>query len=451
MKLIIKSGLIYTITTFIEETGNPFVDAGLWALTILSNKDQPNQLEKLDLKNQSELLSSILSEEAWRKNLYSIFPNNKITNPSIKDPQGEYNEYLSQLLKDIHDPSKSGTCISCGIRNVTQKRGKHEIPLIGSSDLRNYYPSLQKGGNYCSACTYAVQFSPLTVWRCGDLLLLQSLSKKVMYYFISNQINRVKQQITSKDITGVANEGYKIPENALFAIIEKAIIQIDENWTEENPSISYYHFTNYGQSPNVKIYRLPNSVFRFLAYIKTHEAYAEWRKIVLRGFRKSIKKDPSLKKHKNNVYHRLLNNQSIIYYFFQKRKILGDWELLKYYLIEVMGMKNEQLEVIKNLGEKIADQTMRTGSAKRLTQLETCRNYSELRNILRFIEKDRISLKLTGPLFTIDEFTQSLFPDDDSQYNWRYTRDILLYCIYELTHDWLVDQNLIEEDQEMEK
>jgi len=440
---------------FRSETGNPFVDAGLWVLTVLSNKDHPSQLTKEDLTKQKDILVDVLSKETWKKNLYSIFPNSKMIQPSFiksETEKEEYSKYLDTLIDEIEGSSSTGSCIVCGLRDVTEKRGKHEIPLIGSSDLRNFFPSQQDGGEYCSACTYAVQFIPFALWKCGNFLLMHSISPLVMKHFTREQCKKIKKQITSKNYTGVADDGFTIPENALFTIIEEAIINFDEVWIDENPSITYYYFSNYGQSPDVRIYRFPNPVFRFIVSIKLHEQYDAWREIVWAGFSKkakqSKKKKPNLKKYRNNVYTRLLNNQSIIRYFFSGREVKGDWSLLEYYLTEVLLLKNERLDKIKELGDKIAEQIKMSNDVKRLNQLERCQRYFELRNILRYLEKDRINLKLDEPLFTFNDYVSYLFPEEDNQLNWSETRDIILFRIYELLHSWLLDRKDLEQVNE---
>ncbi len=52
----------------------------------------------------------------WSKNMYQIFPNNPITNNSVKDKKGRYSQIL-QLIEEINPLGNNGNCISCGRRD----------------------------------------------------------------------------------------------------------------------------------------------------------------------------------------------------------------------------------------------------------------------------------------------------------------------------------------------
>jgi len=52
-------------------TGNPFVDAGIWAISSWVNKN-PNELKKNDLKEIIENIVKLYLTKKWSKNIYSI-------------------------------------------------------------------------------------------------------------------------------------------------------------------------------------------------------------------------------------------------------------------------------------------------------------------------------------------------------------------------------------------
>jgi CRISPR-associated protein Cst1 len=82
-----------------EHTGNPFVDAGIWAISAWVQKE-PMHLNIDDLKYVSEEIVPLYLTELWRKVLYSVFPNNKITNPSVKEKKAKYLEFLNTLINE---------------------------------------------------------------------------------------------------------------------------------------------------------------------------------------------------------------------------------------------------------------------------------------------------------------------------------------------------------------
>jgi CRISPR-associated protein Cst1 len=433
-------------------TGSPFVDAGMWAICEWVEKKSPKDITKADLEKAISEIVPLYLTENWSKSLFSIFPNSAVTNPSGKDKKEEkLVQYFQNLAKEVAPLNESGNCVGCGKRDVKSARTKTEIPLIGSGSLINFFPNGQEGADYCPACTFAVQFSPLVLYACGKLLLLHSNSEKVMRYWSKRAIQDVRKQILEKSYTGCFDEEYTNPQNALFHMLEDLITHYDERWMEENASINLYHFTNYNQGPDVRLFTVPTEVFRFLAYMKQHERYNDWRKIVRKGFaRKSnldqevdwakFGEDKVYRSFRNAVYDNLLNGRSITRFFFDRmnKAVIGDWSLFSYYLEEVRGMDKKRLETLKRVGDELSEYIKNTGSVKRLNDLERVKDYGRFRNILRLITKERIKQGEDAPLFSLEEYVNYLFPE--GAFGWRETQDILLFRIYENLHAWLVEQ-----------
>lgn len=434
-------------------TGNPFVDAGIWAICEWVGKEKPEYLDKEDLKKIMEDIVPLYLTENWSKNHYSIFPNNPITNPKVKDKEGRLSEYLDTLIAEITPIGDSGNCISCGCRDANSFRTKTEIPLIGSGSLINYFPGGQPGGDYCSACTFAVQFAPLVMYSCKRLLLLHSNSDKVMRYWARRAIQDVRRQVLEKDYSGCFNENYVNPRNALFHIIQDIILKYDERWEDEKPSISLYHFTNYIRGPDLDVYYVPTVVFRFIAYVRQHEKYPQWMQIVKRGYSRvdwsKVKEEGDYKNKANTVYSNLLDGGTITQYFIdtKSKRSLGDWDLFGFYLKEVRKMDEKRLATIKRVGDEIARYIQKTENMKRLGQFERAGNYRNFRNVLRLIVKDRVAHKEEEPLFTLDEFVEHLFPEGNL--GWQETQDLLLFRIYENLHDWLVKTGQVEVEEKV--
>ncbi len=435
-------------------TGNPFVDAGIWAICGWVEKENPEDLDKNDLENVVKDIVPLYLTKGWSKSLYSIFPNNPITNPSVKNKEDRLNQFLSSLIEEIEPIHESGTCTSCGRRDTKSIRTKTEIPMIGSGSLINFFPNGQPGGDYCPACTFAVQFSPLVMYSCFKLLLLHSNSKKVMRYWTRRALRDVERQKLERDYSGCFNEGYGSyrnpkPTNALFHIIQDIILKNDEKWLDEGPSINLYHFTNYNPGPNLDLYYVPTPVFRFLAYIRQHEKYSSWKQVIKKGYVyvnwDKVKEEKDYKNKRNQVYLNLLNGRSITKFFInsKKRVAIGDWELLTHYLKEVRKMDEKRLETLKRVGDELANYIKESQKIKRLNQLENAKSYATFRNLLRIIEKDRVRSGSESVLFSLDEYVNDLFPD--GPLGWKETQDLLLFRIYEALHDWLIKEELVEE------
>lgn len=438
-------------------TGNPFVDAGIWAISQWVGKE-PEEVDEDDLRNIIDEVIFLYLTPKWSKNMYQIFPNNPITNNAVKDKKNRYSQILNELIEETTPLGDSGNCISCGRRNILNRSAKDRVPLTGSKKLINYFSNATDGADYCPACTFAIQFSPLVTYSCVKMLLIHSNSKKIMRHWAKRAIKNIDKQLSSKSYTGCLNEGFKNPKNALFHIIQDIILHYDERWYLESPSINFYHFTNFNQGPALDIYHVPTPVFKFLADISNHEKFEEWLRIVRRGYRfvdwENVKEENEYKNNPNTVYNNLLEDKSIIGFFIDRKnkEALGGWDLLSHYLEEVRNMDEKRIDAIKKVGDELADYIKVADDVKTLKKLETANNYRNYRNLLRIVIKKRIENGAENPLFSFDDYVNNLFPEGNL--TWRETQDLILFRIYEVLHDWIIQQGiseeLIVEEEEME-
>jgi len=438
-------------------TGNPFVDAGIWAICGLVKK-KPDELDKNDLKSVLSDVVQLYLTKKWSKNMYSIFPNNPVTNPSVKNKEERYLKILNQLVDEITPLGNSGSCISCGRRNMLQRSGKDRIPLTGSKRMVNYFSFGADGADYCPACALAVQFTPLVFYACVNLLLVHSNSEKIMKIWSQKAIKNVRKQISSGNYTGCFDEGYKNQKNALFHIIE-LIQKLKErpDLKKNNLSINFYYFTNYIQNPDLEIYHIPAPVFNFLYDANDIGNYENWMRIVRKGYRyvnwEKVKEENEYKNNPNTVYDNLLIGKSIIGFFIDRKnkEAIGGWDLLGHYLEEVRNMDEKRIETIKKVGDELAEYIKDSDDIKTLKKLETANNYRNYRNLLRIIIKKRIENGAENPLFSFDDYVNHLFPEGNL--TWRETQDLILFRIYEVLHDWIIQQGIsekliIEEEEE---
>ena len=101
-------------------------------------------------------------------------------------------------------------------------------------------------------------------------------------------------------------------------------------------------------------------------------------------------------------------------------------------------MDDKRIDVLKKVGDRIADYIKKTDNIKRLFAIETAKSYEGLRNVFLKITKDMIANGMEGPLFTTGEFINDLFPD--GALTWKETRDILLFRIYEKLFPYLKEK-----------
>jgi len=448
--------------SLLEWTGNPFVDGGIAAMLAHCKKRKPGDITQDDLRVMSELIQQVYVSDKWRKTIYSIFLNYPLSQPSYKTEQmkrEKLKEFVELLLDAVEPVGVSGDCIACGRRKVTKRKNRQHVPMTGSNGALNYFSFTADGADYCDTCAFVVQCSPFTYYACGKLALLHSNSAKVMRRWAAGTIANVQQQIASGGFTGCFNEGYTNPQNALFHLAQDLIVRAGDDWQDENPSLRLYHFTNYIQGPELDIYDLPAPIFMFLALVRRHARFRDWKRIINRGFyfvkkgqqiNLSVEKKPEseYKNSKNKVYQDLLAGRSILHRFINIRLHItyGDFSLLEVYLTEVLSMDKTRIETVRKVADEIADfirQSPDKGE-KRLRNLEASVKFRDFCNVLRRISKERIALKAEKPLFTLDEFAEHLFPDGALTFG--ETRYLILFRLYEQLHDWLLEQGITPEE-----
>ena len=439
--------------------GNPFVDSGVCGICEwLGRSVQPEQITAEDLEQMVNDVAPIMQTDVGWGNLHSIFPNSVLTNPaySKRNRVELLKEECKNYLDTICELGQAGDCMGCGRRNANTWLSKTNIPLTGSGTLRNFFPTFAEGAGYCSACAVAVQLSPLAfVATGGKFLTLHSNSWNALRSWVRVCIRDIRQQQLQLDRTGCYNPGYANPRNGLF-YMAREMAQFQEMRTDENIAMQVYYFTNYNQGPELEIFFMPAPVFRFLRIVYQSAFKTAWQEIVRSAYVKvnwdKVQSEEDYKNRINRVYENLLQDISILGYFLNRRirKPRGNWELLSLYLKEIKTVEQTQLEKIKQVGDLIAECIRKSGRDRRLTQLERAKSYSECRNILRYLIRDRIQQGAPEPLFSIDDYIEHLFPASDNfaATPWRETRDLLLFRVYEQLHNWLQEQDFTYFDED---
>lgn len=429
---------------FVEEfTGNAFIDAGAFLILEWAKKENFKAISKEELIELAEKLVNIYINESWNKTLTSIFPNAKITNPSIKDKAKDFRSRLIEFIDAMNEEQNLGNCQGCGRRDIQFYLNRSEFPLAGSNKAMNFFPSWDNGVGLCGKCSLSVQFSPLVMYRCVNFAFFHSNSSKVMQYWAKLALEKIEREILMGNYTGMNDLGYTQPINFIFKMAEEIISKYDENWQNENVFLRMYLFSNYGQSPKLNYYDMPSDIFRFLAYLKLEGLNEEWHNLInqyIKKIKKDMNKDEKelIKIRSNRLFNNLMINKSIIHLLFNMKikKTYVSWKFLELYTKEVLHIKKERLEYIKQLADLILEILQKSNDRKRLVQIEGSRGYSQFRVALLLLAKDALRY-LENPLIKFNDLTDYLFPETDYGVIWRETRDFILFRIYEQGYDFL--------------
>jgi len=127
------------------------------------HQEWKKELKKLKSLTSKKYLKKFLNFILKRvgKNIYSIFPNSKLTKPStakLNNVDELYLNVLKQFIENIAPKSKEGTCIACGTRESLKTYNKTFVPLTSSGSLKNYFSFANDGAGYCPLCVLLIQF-----------------------------------------------------------------------------------------------------------------------------------------------------------------------------------------------------------------------------------------------------------------------------------------------------
>lgn len=456
-----------------EYTGDPFVDAGGAALEYLQNKfPDKSLLELIEYSARIFIFN-------WNNKIDSLQLNSLITHNSkrgTKEKQEkalrDIKSFFSTLLKEKNKSGFKDSCRICGKDGELLKVGREFYPMSGSGAFVNFHHSHEEGLLICNKCILKLFFLPFMVLKMGGNLGLLHITDEVTKDFwitktIDENFNKLSKNISAE----ILSSEYSNPKNALFNIAHEMILRFDV----EDKVLQYYYFTNFGSKPICELFILPNSVFRYISkvlrnckkdwYIFIKRYYKMKRKFEWDFERKEWvtkkKEDVDESKYKNNynfIFERLLNNISLIptfRNFFKeslKNKVCISTLLVDYYLKEVKGMKDDQIAILRKLGNAVFEVAKQEGNIKKyLALLEKSRRPHELRAAIINLVKKNYLQGNTEPLITLDDYVTYLFPDGQ---NWSEIRDILIIYLYELLHKENIeveleeDINVLENDNE---
>ena len=459
--------------------GNPFVDAGVCGICEwLGRSVQPEQITKADLEKIVEDFIPLAAN--WDKWTSIFTRNHRLTNGKQSNRVPEFKKRLLGYIDQTVELGQVGDCMGCGRREVGSipLLDKTGVPLTGGKNS-NFFPVFSEGAGYCPACSFAIQFFPISLVATGKsggrFLMLHSKSWELMKIWTICCIKGVNQQFSQQQLGGCFKPDYENSRNGLFYMVREMIIELEEMQADEiedeNMSMEVYSFTNNNQFPDVEIFYIPSSVFSFLCAVEQNPYQDAWHEIVKSDHGK-IKSEEDYKKKKNRVYEYLLQDRSIRVFFLNRRnqKHRGNWGLLSLYLQEVRSMNPARIEKIKQVGDLMAKSIRKSGKRgkRRLQDFADARTYAACRSVLLRIFEDRIEQREPEPLFSFDDCVEHIFIASDNALSWsdeldddeldeeekeqfihsisdnvtfwRETRDLLLFRIYEKLHNWLTEQ-----------
>ncbi|MBO5026879.1 MAG: type I-B CRISPR-associated protein Cas8b1/Cst1 [Bacteroidaceae bacterium] len=435
----------------IAPTGDPFVDAGGFVLEKLS--------QLFPEKDILELIMWVtdIYVDKWNAGLNALFLNSKITQPSFKEQRKkeETRRYFQDLLDD-KQCHEIGFCRITGRKVKLFAAGRDNSVLTGSRKFANFHHGFDAGIMLSKEVLIKYHFLPLACESLlGHICVISSNNVNTSRMYATNCLERNLANISKGVSDGILKNKSRSAGTALFRFLDQVFVNYSQEGYGE--SMTLYHFTNFGASPDMQMFVLPFPVFRFYRETQNRKYKESWNRFVAHYYRtKDYKKfeydDASTfiqVTDKNNrqieisqqeygywtnaIYNKLLLGNSIvcdIRKWSEEKEF--DLMLLFDYLLNIRNMKRETIEKINQIADFILQIHSDLSIGKLLTRLNGIKSAYLLRRFILKIVEENYKQGNELPIITVQEYTDYLFPDTSL---WSETRDILLICLYQKLHE----------------
>lgn len=446
-------------------TGDPFVDAGGFAIEYLFEKF-PNK----DIYELIEYITKIYVDK-WQGKLNAFFLNSKITQPAFKGSKKieETLQYFDRLIKEL-EPNEIGFCRITGQQTKLFSSGRDNSIMTGSGTLINFHHYFQRGISLSKEAIIRIHFVPFGCQQLqGKIGLLQSSDENLSKLFVRLTIDKNLHEIGLGISSGIAKSELNRPINAIFDFVNAALEHLKDFASSSSiPSLTLYHFTNFGATPEIKLYQLPSKVFIFYRTCNQIKFQADWQNFIrshyfdskMKGAKYNVSTGKfeltklkeletielnDFKQWHNSIYHKLINDECLRTDFLRWIRVHPfNFEIVTIYQQHIMGMKKETINKIKELASFLVREEDPDKIKKRIRALDGAKNASMLR---RFLIKDVVVANYSegneNPILPLEEYLNYLFPDGSY---WSEIRDLLLIAIYQKLHE----KNLISDELKIE-
>lgn len=440
------------LINYTTSTGDPFADVGSFAI-----KDFARRFPGKDILDLIMEVTKIYVND-WGGKLNTFFLNSKITQPAFnKEKKIEETKKYFQSLLDESEPFENGYCRITGRKTKLFLAGRDNSMLTGSGTFVNFHHGFERGIMLSKEALIRFHFVPIgSQLLQGKIAIIHSNDNVLTEFFVRENVSGNFDNLHTDD-KGILKSGCRAPSTALFRFAEKAIVS-GEIESQRTHSLTLYHFTNFGASPEIQIYRLPSVLFAFYAFTQRMENKAQWNKFVAPYYSnydyKNAKFNPvsknmeytkkgemqlvgdsEYKNWRNKIYDKLLREESIVRDMRRQSELEPlNFKIVEVYLQEIRDMKKETIEKINQMADFILDANDNSGVEKAIKKLNGVKNGYLLR---RFIIKDIVAKyyekekENEETIVTVEEYAEYLFPDTGT---WSEMRDVLLIAIYQRLH-----------------
>ena len=468
----------------IEYTGHPFVDVGIATIAAFCGKRDPTELTAADFQTVADYIMHQYVRQPLKSFLTVAFPNSGFTQPAFDKSPEKRIEYAQRVLYSYRNstPLLDERCVFTGEPAAGIAFGDKEglppgrafrqhMPLLTGEGVINFHPDGNAGLPVSGGAILAIQALPLGCAKCGGrLLAVHSDNDKITLHYANESLKANRRSIQLAQIAGTKKmeESHRSYRTLLIErLLNADQMQDDYRDEEEAFSITAYHFSNSGQGAGLDIYHLPLQITAFLCDMQGVDYRDAWNAMVHRAWQTA----PSRRKpgepfipRRNWVYEDLfqlpVNAQRFLrtHFLGQALRYVRDdsgetqeadtqpaqvdleiWKITERFLWRILNMDKERIELIRKMGDRLADYVSSENDRRFFQQFVNQRRYDYLRMLL--IKANLAHVKRGNPpIITLDPYIE-VFEEGDhmERTDWRLGRDLVLLRMVERLYEqgWL--------------
>jgi CRISPR-associated protein Cst1 len=461
-------------------TGHPLVDVGVAAITAFAGRRDPSQVAESDLEAIADYMARNYVIDPLKSFLTVAFPNSGFVQAAYERKPERRTAYAERVLRAFRPGTPTVTdqrCVFTGLPAVALALGEKEtlppgrafrqhIPLLTGEDIINFHPYGDAGLPVSGIALLALQAFPLGCAKVqGRLLAVHADDHDLTLRFARRFLEQNRKLIHDAQVGGET----KIPEPAhrVGTLLVGTLLDIETKRLEADEehgrpaSITAYHVSNSGQSPDLHIYHLPLEISDFLRSVPMPQYRFAWDALRQRGWEitqaRRRKTEDATPPRYNTLYEDLLrlpeDAASFIRTYFlrvpRRRTWRGDptatysirseahlvsWNLTELFLRTVVRMDRSRLEHIRAMGDALAAYVQAENDRRLFHVLLTSNRYSDVRVALIKASQAQIR-RGRPPIVGFDQFVTVFEMGEDLPYDdWRLARDLVLIRMIEQLH-----------------
>lgn len=465
-------------------TGHPFFDVGIATITAFAKKRNPGEVVDADLEAIADYMTENYVVNPLKSFLTVVFPNSGFTQPAYEKTPAKRAAYAQRVLQAFRPgtPTVPGEqCAFTGTPAVAVsldiddrlrpgRAFRQHIPLVTGEEIVNFHPYGNAGLPVSGVALLALQAFPLGCAKVqGRLLAVHADDPDLTVRFARRFLEQNRRLVHDARMAGET----KIPEPAhrVGTLLVGTLLDIETERQESGEqrdrttSVTAYHLSNSGQSPDLDIHHLPLEVHGFVQLVGTASYQEAWNALRERGWEvaqaRRRKAEQEAPPRYNTLYEDLLRlpegSASFIRTYFlriPRRRIgrradtgdpratysvrseahLVSWNLTNLFLRKVVRMDESRISHIRAMGDSLAAYVQSENDRRLFHVLLTSNRYGDVRVALIKASQNQVR-RGKPPLVGFDQFVAVFEAGEDLPYDdWRLARDLVLIRMVERLH-----------------